>query len=51
MIRITPIIADVTDLTYNEVVEKYESIYGFKEKEGKIFAEIGYIQIEGGMKE
>ena len=46
MIRVKPILADVTDMTHNEVVEKFGEVFGFKEKEGKILAEIGYIQVE-----
>lgn len=51
MIKIIPLETEVTDLTHNEIVEKFGEVYGFKTKEGRTIAQIGFVQVEEKMEE
>lgn len=46
MIRIIPLTQNVSGLTHNEIVEQFGEVFGIYEKDNKIIAEVGYIQIE-----
>lgn len=47
IIRIIPIIADVSGMTYDEILFKFGDVYGFKNNGEKIIAEVGFIQVGG----
>lgn len=44
MIRIKPLEADVTGLTDEEIISQYGDLYGKREVEGRIIAEVGFVQ-------
>jgi len=43
MIKIQAIETDVTNMSHNEIVEKFGEVYGFKTKNDRTIVQVGYI--------